>query len=124
MALQSTALRRRTGRPINGSAMNGAGAFDRATITDHLISLVEDRTGYPRDMLGMDQNLEADLGIDSIKRVEILGALLKWLPAEGSAEDGRSRRALNAQNTLNGILESVVVEDRNRGGGVHRALLI
>ena len=32
-------------------------------------------------MLGMDQNLEADLGIDSIKRVEIVGALLKWLPA-------------------------------------------
>ena len=39
-----------------------------------LLDLVSERTGYPTDMLGLDQDLEADLGIDSIKRVEILGA--------------------------------------------------
>ena len=33
-------------------------------------------------MLGLDADLEADLGIDSIKRVEILGALQKALPAD------------------------------------------
>ncbi len=90
---------------MNGSATNGATAFGRATISDHLISLVEDRTGYPRDMLGMDQNLEADLGIDSIKRVEILGALLKWLPAEAQAKTADLGDALNGQKTLNGILD-------------------
>lgn len=37
--------------------------------------LVADRTGYPPDMLDGPLDLEADLGIDSIKRVEILAAL-------------------------------------------------
>ena len=93
------------GASVNGAAINGAAPFDHAAITDHLISLVEDRTGYPRDMLGMDQNLEADLGIDSIKRVEILGALLKWLPAEAQAKTAGLGDALNGQKTLNGILD-------------------
>lgn len=40
-----------------------------------LIGLVADRTGYPVEMLGLDLDMEADLGIDSIKRVEVLGDL-------------------------------------------------
>ncbi len=46
---------------------------------DLLFSLVSDRTGYPADMLRLDHDLEADLGIDSIKRTEILGALYERL---------------------------------------------
>lgn len=45
-----------------------------------LLALVAERTGYPEDMLDADANLEADLGVDSIKRVEIVGALQKQLP--------------------------------------------
>ena len=33
------------------------------------------RTGYPREMLDLGYDMEADLGIDSIKRAEILGEL-------------------------------------------------
>jgi polyketide-type polyunsaturated fatty acid synthase PfaA len=40
-----------------------------------LITLVSDKTGYPTDMIEVDMDLEADLGIDSIKRIEIVGAL-------------------------------------------------
>ena len=40
-----------------------------------LLTIVSELTGYPKDMLGMDMELEADLGIDSIKRVEILSTL-------------------------------------------------
>ncbi|MEW6167478.1 MAG: beta-ketoacyl synthase N-terminal-like domain-containing protein, partial [Pseudomonadota bacterium] len=42
-----------------------------------LLGLVAERTGYPEDMLGLEADLEAELGIDSIKRVEILGAFQK-----------------------------------------------
>ncbi|MBI1825124.1 MAG: polyketide synthase dehydratase domain-containing protein [Planctomycetes bacterium] len=45
------------------------------SIESVLLGIVSDRTGYPTDMLGLDLDMEADLGIDSIKRVEILGAL-------------------------------------------------
>ncbi len=46
--------------------------YDRDRLTDRLLGLVSQRTGYPKDMLGLDVDLEADLGIDSIKRIEIL----------------------------------------------------
>ena len=39
-----------------------------------LLGLVSERTGYPTEMLDVDLNIEADLGIDSIKRVEILSS--------------------------------------------------
>ncbi|MCE9613351.1 MAG: SDR family NAD(P)-dependent oxidoreductase [Lentisphaerae bacterium] len=48
-----------------------------------LLALVADRTGYPVEMLNLDAGMEADLGIDSIKRVEILTAFGKTLANAG-----------------------------------------
>ena len=45
-----------------------------------LIQVVSEKTGYPTEMLELDMALDADLGIDSIKRVEILAALQEKLP--------------------------------------------
>ena len=45
-----------------------------------IIAIVADKTGYPEDTLSMDMDLEADLGIDSIKRVEIFSALQEKIP--------------------------------------------
>jgi malonyl CoA-acyl carrier protein transacylase len=45
-----------------------------------LLEVVADKTGYPMEMLNLDMNLDTDLGIDSIKRVEILSALQERLP--------------------------------------------
>ncbi|MDB5098544.1 MAG: polyketide synthase family protein, partial [Cyanobacteria bacterium RYN_339] len=45
-----------------------------------LLAVVAEKTGYPTDMLGLEMSLEADLGIDSIKRVEILSAIQERLP--------------------------------------------
>ena len=44
-------------------------------ITGSFLTIVSDKTGYPQEMLDLDMDMEADLGIDSIKRVEILGAV-------------------------------------------------
>ncbi|TYK64954.1 SDR family NAD(P)-dependent oxidoreductase, partial [Colwellia echini] len=40
-----------------------------------MMEVVADKTGYPTEMLELGMDMEADLGIDSIKRVEILGAV-------------------------------------------------
>ncbi|MEC8285509.1 MAG: phosphopantetheine-binding protein, partial [SAR324 cluster bacterium] len=48
-------------------------------LQDTLLNIVAEKTGYPKDMLELNMDLEADLGIDSIKRVEILGALQEKL---------------------------------------------
>ncbi|MFC5102788.1 type I polyketide synthase [Kibdelosporangium philippinense] len=45
-----------------------------------LLSVVADKTGYPPEILDAGMELEADLGIDSIKRVEILSALREKVP--------------------------------------------
>ena len=45
-----------------------------------LLAVVAEKTGYPPEMLDLDMALDADLGIDSIKRVEILSALQERLP--------------------------------------------
>jgi acyl transferase domain-containing protein/NAD(P)-dependent dehydrogenase (short-subunit alcohol dehydrogenase family) len=45
-----------------------------------LLEIVSEKTGYPVEMLEMEMNLDSDLGIDSIKRVEIFSALKDKLP--------------------------------------------
>ncbi|WP_252270724.1 type I polyketide synthase [Pseudomonas subflava] len=74
-------------------------------IKDLLLSIVEERTGYPSDMVGLEQNLEADLGIDSIKRVEIVGALLQTLPPAYGSALGEARSQLNTRATLADMLK-------------------
>lgn len=57
------------------SSRTTADAVDVETLSQDLLEIVSDKTGYPAEMLELDMDMEADLGIDSIKRVEILGAL-------------------------------------------------
>ena len=45
-----------------------------------MLSVVAAKTGYPAEMVGLDMDLETDLGVDSIKRVEILSAVTEQAP--------------------------------------------
>jgi acyl carrier protein len=40
-----------------------------------LVSFVVEQTGYPEEMVELDADLEADLGIDSIKKAQLFGEL-------------------------------------------------
>ena len=53
-------------------------------ISNTLLAVVAEKTGYPVEMLNLGMGMDADLGIDSIKRVEIMAALRGKLP--GSPE--------------------------------------
>ena len=53
---------------------------DLEKVTAALLEVIAEKTGYPAEMLELDMALDADLGIDSIKRVEILSALQERLP--------------------------------------------
>lgn len=57
-------------------------------VAETVIALVAEKTGYPADMLSLDMDLEADLGIDSIKQVEILSSLRDALPGLGEPDPG------------------------------------
>ena len=45
-----------------------------------VLAVIAEQTGYPIDILTPDMDLEADLGIDSIKRVQILAAVSEKRP--------------------------------------------
>ena len=60
-----------------------------AAAAEMVRAVVADKTGYPADMLELDMDLEAELGIDSIKQVEILSALREKMPDMPEIEPGR-----------------------------------
>jgi acyl transferase domain-containing protein/NAD(P)-dependent dehydrogenase (short-subunit alcohol dehydrogenase family) len=51
--------------------------MDEPKMRAELLKVVNERTGYPEDMLGLDVDIEAELGIDSIKRIEILSVFVQ-----------------------------------------------
>nr|MDJ0727167.1 phosphopantetheine-binding protein [Prochloraceae cyanobacterium] len=93
---------------------------DSSEIAKTLLEVVSEKTGYPTEMLEMEMDIEADLGIDSIKRVEILGALQEMYPdvPPPNPEEIRQLRTL-AQittaiaNLINGENQTVVEEIPN-----------
>ena len=69
-----------------------------------LLETVAEKTGYPVDMLDLDMQLEADLGIDSIKRVEILSAMQEKIPDAPAVNP----EDLGALHTLRQIIDHMV----------------
>src|SRR6185369_6871750 len=66
-----------------------------------MLEVVAAKTGYPVEMIGMEMELEADLGIDSIKRVEILAAVREQCPGLPDLDPA----ALGALRTVGQIVE-------------------
>lgn len=77
---------------------------DGVSVRAALLEVVSDKTGYPVEMVDPGMDLESDLGVDSIKRVQILGVLQErfpGLPSVGPEQLGELR-------TLDQITEFLV----------------
>ncbi|MCL2315548.1 MAG: SDR family NAD(P)-dependent oxidoreductase, partial [Actinomycetia bacterium] len=74
-----------------------------------ILEVVAEKTGYPVEMLGLDMDLEADLSIDSIKRLEIIGALGDKIdmpePDPDETDAASALEALASIKTLRGMIE-------------------
>jgi NAD(P)-dependent dehydrogenase (short-subunit alcohol dehydrogenase family) len=81
-----------------------------------LIKVVSDRTGYPEEMLNLDFDIEAELGIDSIKRVEIMSSFAKGLTEREQANLQPVMGELSRLKTLRAVLEKAAAL-----AGVHSA---
>ena len=44
-------------------------------VKDRILALVVEKTGYPQDMLDLELDLEADLGVDTVKQAELLASV-------------------------------------------------
>jgi malonyl CoA-acyl carrier protein transacylase len=76
-----------------------------------LLTIVADKTGYPVEMLKLEMELEADLGVDSIKRVEILAAMRERVPTLSAVAPAD----MAALRTLGQIVERL----RGTNGAAH-----
>ncbi len=66
--------------PAPVPVMTSASVSPSSSVHAALVEVVSEKTGYPVEVLEPGMQLDADLGIDSIKRVEILAALQERLP--------------------------------------------
>ncbi len=81
-------------------------SFPKEQFSVILLQIISDKTGYPSEMLSLDMSMDNDLGIDSIKRVEILSALQEKLPGLPPIKP----EYLGKFNTLQDIVDFLVLE--------------
>ncbi|NEO92041.1 MAG: hypothetical protein F6K56_18065, partial [Moorea sp. SIO3G5] len=90
-----------TTETVSSPEATEATSISESALGESLLNVVSDKTGYPAEMLELDMDLEADLGIDSIKRVEIMGSVQDIYPELPKV----SPEALAEKRTLGEIVE-------------------
>ncbi|MFA7146104.1 MAG: SDR family NAD(P)-dependent oxidoreductase, partial [Candidatus Riflebacteria bacterium] len=83
------------------------GGLNTEIVKAALLEVVAEKTGYPTEMLNLEMDMEADLGIDSIKRVEIMSAMQERLPDAPVVQPDQ----LGKLRTLAQIMEHLSVND-------------
>jgi acyl transferase domain-containing protein/NAD(P)-dependent dehydrogenase (short-subunit alcohol dehydrogenase family) len=90
-AESSTVIRANAGEPDTSN---------EEPLSKFLIDVIVEQTGYPREVIEFDWDLEADLGIDSIRKAMILGELREFFDLPPDLD----RNVLNELRTLRDIL--------------------
>ena len=99
--------------PVSTAPVPAAAAGVTAdSLTKALLAIVSEKTGYPAEMLELGMDMEADLGINSIKRVEILGAMQAQFPDLPAIDPN----ALAELRTLGQIAEAMQAKVGGRFG--------
>src|SRR6185437_12703498 len=73
--------------PVKPAAVASAAprsAPPAAELEAFLINFVVEQTGYPREVVELDADLEADLGIDSIKKAQLFGELAEYFDVQAT----------------------------------------
>ncbi|MCM2267318.1 MAG: SDR family NAD(P)-dependent oxidoreductase [Elusimicrobiales bacterium] len=52
-----------------------AGGVSESDVKENILNMITEKTGYPKDMLELDLDMEADLGIDTVKQAELFAAI-------------------------------------------------
>jgi acyl transferase domain-containing protein/molybdopterin converting factor small subunit len=87
-------------KPAAASAPEVDEAFERVRAL--VVAALAARTGYPEEMLDLDLDLEGDLGIDTVKQVEVFARVRDELGL--AKEEGVSLRQLNTLRKVIGRL--------------------
>ena len=85
-----------------------APAVPNNRLNEIILAAIADKTGYPEDMIDNDMELEADLGIDSIKRVEIFAEVLKKLSITLTHDQTEELSAMSTVEAIANYLSTLV----------------
>jgi acyl transferase domain-containing protein/short-subunit dehydrogenase/acyl carrier protein len=109
--IEFDATRSRRERNTNAAARQTvvAALAEADELTTSLVRFVCEQTGYPEELVELDADLEADLGIDSIKKAQLLGEMRERY---GFAVAGVKQISLADFPTLRSIREFI---ERNGG---------
>ncbi len=61
--------------PIASPVMEAESGSENQAIKQYVLAEVSEKTGYPVEMLDLDLDLEADLGIDTVKQAELFASI-------------------------------------------------
>ena len=81
----------------------------REDLAKFAVSFVVEQTGYPEELVELDTNLEADLGIDSIRKAQLLGEIAEHYQMTSLATQ-ITDMSLDDFPTLNSIVDFFVVQ--------------
>ena len=88
---------------VTQASVSAAPGLSAADVKGALLEVVAQTTGYPQETLELSMDMEADLGIDSIKRVEMLSLLSKRMPGAPQVNPEK----LSALKTLQQVVDFI-----------------
>ena len=86
-AIPVRAAGNQTAHSNNGALRAKKSAPPPEQLETFLINFVVEQTGYPVEIVDLDADLEADLGIDSIKKAQLFGELREYFDFEMTATE-------------------------------------
>lgn len=86
-------------------------AIDLNAAKSFLFDLVVDLTGYDPEIIEFDADLEAELGVDSIKKAQLIGEMIQWADAPIETQSMQLAQ-FETLNDIVGILGSAGANDR------------
>ncbi len=104
-------------KPVSADAVQDAANSTKLAVASlkpeeleaFLVNFVVEQTGYPPEMVELDADLEADLGIDSIKKAQLFGELAENLDVQIQITEEMS---LDNYRTLRDVLNLLVQETK------------
>ncbi len=94
---------------IGDSTKVAAASLKPEELEAFLVNFVVEQTGYPQEMVELDADLEADLGIDSIKKAQLFGELAENLDVQIQITEEMS---LDDYRTLRDVLNLLTQETK------------
>ncbi len=91
--------------------------LDKSGAEALLRDIVSERTGYPLAMIDLEQDIEAELGVDSIKRLEMIERVLAALPPPASQRFRAGAERTARVKVLRQWVEAILAALEDESGG-------